>query len=256
MARIFIGDRSKVNPNVLEKVQTLSDDFWALAEFTVTRNVDWLLIRPMGSAPAVVILVEVKGVKGRLRGSTNGPWQQETSPGEWVEVEPPNPSDVNYYFQAVNTVNALIEWLHNNAPVIGQGTAYPWSDIRVWPDLLLFSLIPETAHLLPVAPDNKFGMWFTDVDKWLAHVEAWRPRIGPPLAHTDVESLVNYLGLSPLVEGRPLALPEFSWDEEPDLQTTLQRVKSLEQRVQRMETVLADLARVLTPARPGSGGLL
>lgn len=256
MARTFVGDRSKLNPHVIEKIQTLSDDFWVLAEFTVSRNVDLLLIRPMGTEPAVVILAEVKGVKGRLRGSTNGPWQQEMSPGEWADIEPPNSADINYYFQAVNTVNALIEWLHNNAPVIGQGSNYPWSDIRVWPDLLIFTPVQETAHLLPVAPDNKFGMWFTDVDKWLAHVESWRPRIGPALTHEDVDSLVSYLGLVPLVEGQHVPLPEFAWEEEPDLQSTLQRMKGLEQRVQRMETLLADLARVLTPARPRGGGLL
>ena len=253
MARIFVGDRSKITPQVMEKVQTLSDDFWVLAEFTVTRNVDWLLIRPMGNAPAVVILVETKGIKGRMRGSTNGPWQQEISPNEWVGVESPNAADVNFYFQAVNTVNALIEWLRNNAPVIGEGTPFPWSEIRIWPDLLLLAPVPGLAHLLPVGPDNKFGMWFTDVDKWIAHAEAWRPRIGPPITHGDVENLVNYLKLTPLLEGQPIPLPDFPWEEEADIQATQRRVRSLEQRVDRLETVLKEMGRALVPATPGRG---
>ncbi len=249
MARIFVGDPGKVNPQVLEKVKTLPDDFWVLAEFTVTRNVDWLLIRPMGTAPAMVILAETKGIKGRLRGSTNGPWQQEASPGEWTQVETPNAADVNYYFQSVNTVNALIEWLHNNAPVIGEGTSYPWSEIRIWPDLLLMCDAPGISHLLPVGPDNKFGMWFTDPDKWIAHVEAWRPRIGPPISHRDVENLVNYLRLTPVDEGHPLPLPEFPWEEEADIQGTQRRVRALEQRVSHLEGILAEIGRAVTPTR-------
>ena len=257
MAHIFIGDRSKVSQEVLEKVKSLSDEFWVLAEFTVTRNVDWLIVRPMGTAPAVVILAEVKGVKGRLRGPTNSPWQQEASPGEWVEVDVSHAADVNYYFQAVNTVNALIEWLHNNAPAIGDGDPHPWSEIRVWPDLLLLS-VTEVSHLLPVAPDNKFGMWFTDLDRWLAHVDAWRPRIGPPLAPRDVENLVNYLGLTPAAREAPLlAVPEPSLEVVAlGADESQQRVQALEQRVQRLESIVASMARALSPAYTVGGGVL
>src|SRR5947209_7190339 len=62
VARIFAGELSRIDQEVLAGVQRLPDDFWVFAEFHVGRNVDWLIIRPIPGRPSVLIMTECKRV--------------------------------------------------------------------------------------------------------------------------------------------------------------------------------------------------
>src|SRR5688572_27203032 len=114
MARVLIGDPSRIDAEVLSALRTLSDDFWVLGEFTIRRNYDWLILRAFDQSPAAMIVTEVKRRTRSLRGSVNAAWEQSTETGEWEPVRTANESDRNYYWQAVNAANSLSEWLRNN----------------------------------------------------------------------------------------------------------------------------------------------
>ena len=60
MARVFLGDQSRIDAEVLAALEALPDDFWILGEFTLRRNFDWFILRPFDDSPAALIVTEVK----------------------------------------------------------------------------------------------------------------------------------------------------------------------------------------------------
>lgn len=198
MSSIYVGDPSRVNRDVLEKTKELPNDFFVFAEFTIGRNVDWLIIRP--TQLSTLILTEVKVVARPIQGDVNGPWEQLNEAGVWEEL-PARGKDINYYWQAVNTANALAEWLWNNqARYLEGGEIRPVEQFRVWPDLLLLSP-PGVTHRLPLGPPNRFGRWWYNLDQWLNHVRDWQPRSGLALTPREVANLAETLGLEQVWEG-------------------------------------------------------
>src|SRR4051812_45586903 len=127
MARVFVGDKAKVNPEVLEAVKDLPNDFWVVLEFSVSRrNIDVLIVRPVAEGPATLIVTEVKRAARPLRGTFNGPWEQiddlGTTPFERADYAfDSKQRDTNPYWQAVETANTLGEWLKTNEPVFAAG---------------------------------------------------------------------------------------------------------------------------------------
>ena len=247
MAKIFVGDQSKVDQAVLQQVQQLPDDYWVLAEFTLRRNYDWFIIRPVSTAPSVLIVTEVKRHNAQLRGNLNGPWEERAEDGEWLPLTTPNGEDKNYYWQAVNAANSLSEWLRNNEPVFNEGRTDVWSQTRIWPDLLILSQ-PGVRHLLPLKPDSGFGFWFYDLQRWADHLVNWRPNVGPRLTEQDVEQLVNYLRLTPMEspEVKPFAPTEpRTWSSSPfQAPPPAPRVPQPrgDDRVERLERLVAQLS--------------
>ena len=206
MARIFAGELSMIDQEVFDVLKRLPDSFWVFAEFNIGRNIDWFIIRP--DTPSTLILTELKRINKPLRGAVNGLWEKQTASGEWEEV-PASGTDTNPYWQAVNSANALADWLWNNQQLYREtGEIRPSGDFRVWPDLLLLSP-GGTTHRLPLAPPSRYGRWWFNVDDWLRHVRGWTPRTGVPLTHQEVANLVESLRLTELWAGGdvPDAMP-------------------------------------------------
>jgi hypothetical protein len=247
MARIYAGELSMIDPEVLDALKQLPDTFWVFAEFNIGRNIDWFVVRP--DNPSTLILTELKRVNKPLRGSVNGLWEKMNGEGEWEEV-PANGSDTNPYWQAVNSANALADWLWNNQQLYREtADIRPSADFRVWPDLLLLSP-PGTLHRLPLAPPSRYGRWWYNLDEWLRHVRGWTPRTGIHLIDQEIVNLIDALRLTEIWAGgdvAPPALPSMDIpapgragpSQEPAAFATW--LQGLEQRVVRLEHELARL---------------
>jgi hypothetical protein len=239
MARIYAGELSMIDQEVFDTLKRLPDTFWVFAEFNIGRNVDWFIIRP--DSPSTLILTELKRINKPLRGAVNGLWEKQGPSGEWEEI-PANASDTNPYWQAVNSANALADWLWNNQQLYREtADIRPSSEFRVWPDLLLLSP-PGTIHRLPLAPPSRYGRWWFNMDEWLRHVRGWTPRTGVTLSHQEVANLVEALRLTEIWSGGDAPMEQL-----PPMETTpsteptnfVNWLQSLEQRVVRLEYELA-----------------
>ncbi len=113
MARIYAGELSRLNNELVEAVKALSDDFWVLFEVTIKRNIDVLIIRPNPQGMSTLILTEVKRLNRPVTGGADGPWVFESEPDRREEI-PANGKDINPYWQAVNAADAMRKWLWNN----------------------------------------------------------------------------------------------------------------------------------------------
>ncbi len=222
MARIFAGDLSKIDPEVLERVKELPDDFWVFAEFSIGRNIDWFLVRevPDGlreNRKSTMILTEVKRLEKPLRGtSIHASWEEADATGQWQELICSNRQDRNFYWQAVNTANELSRWLWNNSPVFRpRRRPAPGEEFKVWPDLLLLGYRPETPPRLPIRPETGYGQWWFVSEEWLRHVEEWFPKIGVPLTGEELSNLAEALHLEP-VASPPRPVPVAPRAEEPE----------------------------------------
>lgn len=243
MANIYIGDKSKIDQEVLAAVATLEDDFWVFAEFnSAGRNVDWFIARAStNDNPSVLIVTELKRVNRPLKGSIDGVWEKQTEEGTWEEITTTNTRDRNYYWQAVNTANTLAEWLWNNQPLFREERPPVGSpnEFKIWPDLLLLSP-PGIVHKLPLKPQSGYGMWLFSIPKWIEQIRSWRPRHGVVLTSQDLHNLAHALDLqcldidvsAPLPSPPPLSSPAESF---------LAWLNQLEERLSRVERQLTDI---------------
>lgn len=241
MAKIFAGELSMIDQEVYDALKRLPDAFWVFAEFNIGRNIDWFVIRP--DAPSTLILTELKRINRPLRGSVNGLWEKQTATGEWEEI-PANGSDTNAYWQAVNSANALADWLWNNQQLYREtADIRPSSEFRVWPDLLLLSPT-GTIHRLPLAPPSRYGRWWFNLEDWLRHVRGWTPRTGVSLTHQEVANLVEALRLTEIWTGgdvpadTSLIVEPLPSNEPVNFASWLQNV---EQRIFRLEAEVTQL---------------
>lgn len=240
MARIFAGELSMIDEEVLDTLKRLPDSFWVFAEFNIGRNIDWFIIRP--DAPSTLILTELKRSSKPIRGAVNGLWEKLSGVGEWGEL-PTNGTDTNPYWQAVNSANALADWLWNNQQLYREtADIRPAAEFRVWPDLLLLSP-PGTVHRLPLAPPSRYGRWWFNTDDWMRHVRGWTPKTGITLTGQEVINLVEALRLTEIWSGGEVALPPL-----PPIGTTpasdtaaafVGWLQGLDQRITRLENELA-----------------
>ncbi len=212
MARIFSGNRTKVDRAVLDAAHTLPDDYWVLAEFDLNgRNIDWLILRPVPDerpegACATIILTELKRTSATLDGAEHGRWRERRN-GLWAELTPANMADENPWQQTLNTQGALCAWLHNHQRrfLLAPPQLYPPTAFRAWPQLLILSDPPNTIHQLPLRPQGRFGQFHYDLADWLATVRDWKPQVGLPLTTAELARLVTALGLRELAPQCPVA---------------------------------------------------
>lgn len=198
MARVFAGELSHIDEEVLAAVQNLPDDFWVFCEFNVGRNIDWCVIKPRRDQPSTLLMAELKRVSSALDGDINGTWMKMSDTGNWEEI-PPTDKDLHYYWQAVNSANTLQHWLWNQQRRYLDLTVEDRSqdEFKIWPDLLILSP-PGTIHRLPQKPDSRFGQWWFSIDSWISHLEAWNPRRGLYLKEDELERLAAALHLKPI----------------------------------------------------------
>ena len=271
MAHIFIGDESKIDSEVLETVKYgLPDDFWVFAEFSIDsavggRNVDWLIARAATQPDqlSTLIMTEVKRLSSPLKGLINSPWEKLSDLGEWETIHPRNERDTNYYWQAVNTANALADWLWNYQRLYRDGGDLPPDEFRVWPDLLILSGQSELVHQLPQRPPNGYGGIYYDPDRWATHVVRWNPRVGIPLYPQDLERLAKALGLRPIES--PAVASQVARNPHPPvpavvddglatfsigLQGLADYLRTLEARIAQLEGEVAELKRADPPEEP------
>jgi hypothetical protein len=243
VARIFAGELSMIDQEVFDALKLLPDDFWVFTEFNIGRNIDWFIIRPEN--PSTLILTELKRVSRPLRGAVNGLWEKQDPSGEWDEI-PANSSDANPYWQAVNSANALADWLWNNQQLYREtADIRPSAEFRVWPDLLLLSP-PGVIHRLPLAPPSRYGRWWFNMDEWLRHVRGWTPRSGVTLYPREVANLVEALRLTEIWSGGGAETHVAQYAESAPSSEPANFVgwlQTLEQRIARLEHELAALRR-------------
>ncbi len=263
MAHIFCGDERRLDPDVLAAVKTLPDSYWVLAEFDLSRNVDWFIVRAsQNREPSLLILTELKRVGQPLEGDINGSWSIWSPELQRWSPYDTNEQSMNPYWQAVDTGNALKEWLWNNqsryldrpAPNGEREEAF-----KIWPDLLILSP-PATHHRLPFRPSNGYGRWFYDVEQWIYHIDSWRPKESNiDLSPAEVQRLAELLNLTKIWSGgiEP-AVPEEPDTEMPATDELLQRIAALERRVAALErdfdgeayTAVDQLLSSSTPTSP------
>lgn len=245
MAHIYAGELSMIDEEVLDAVKRLPDTFWAFAEFNIGRNIDWFIVRP--DEPSTLILTELKRVSKSLRGDVNGLWEKQNPAGDWEEM-PANGTDTNPYWQAVNTANALADWLWNNQQLYREaGDIRPSGEFRVWPDLLVLSP-PGMQHRLPLAPPSRYGRWWFNLEEWLRHVDAWMPKTGARLTAQEIENLASALRLTEVWSGGRVdgGLPPARRPFEPptpnyDVQSFATYLQGLEGRIAQLEQQVAAL---------------
>jgi len=246
MTHIYAGELSMIDPEVLNAIKRLPDSFWAFAEFNIGRNVDWFIVRP--DERSTLILTELKRASTPFRGEVNGLWDKQSPTGEWEEA-PANNTDTNPYWQAVNTANALADWLWNNQQLYREvNDIRPSGEFRVWPDLLLLSP-PGTQHRLPLSPPSRYGRWWFTVEEWLRHVDAWMPKTGVQLTPREVENLATSLRLTEIWPGgdaddalRPVAGPIKSPTPSFNVNAFATYLQSLDDRLTRLEQQMAALS--------------
>lgn len=242
MAHVFIGNRTKVDEEVLSRASALPDDYWVFAEFDITgRNIDWFISRavPAGTYEpqhSVLILTELKRTSGAIEGAVDEIWRLRAGDGTWSELEPNSQTDLNYYWQSVNAANALSQWLWNNQQrFLDPGNIRQMGEFKVWPDLLILSP-PDIIHRLPLQPPTRYGQWWYRIEDWFRHVETWRPRIGVGLTEDNLRLLAQALGLQeqPCTEPETMTIPRPTEEASPALllATWLQ---GLETRIRRIE---------------------
>lgn len=184
MARVFAGNEALVDPDVLEAVKRLSNDFFVFAEFDIDRrNIDWLIIRVATGAredmlSSAAILTEMKRISAPITGTVQDEWRVERLDGTVEAVGAGQ--EKNPYWQAVAAANALRSWLWNHHKLFcdegADAAELLESNFSVWPDVLILPRHDQVIeHRLPVRPTNGFGMWWFDLDRWLQHVTTWRP---------------------------------------------------------------------------------
>jgi hypothetical protein len=184
MARVFAGNESLVDPEVFEAVKRLSNDYFVFAEFDIDRrNIDWLIIRAASGSgddqpTSAAILTEMKRISAPITGTVQDEWRVERLDGT-IEIVGGG-QEKNPYWQAVAGANALRAWLWNHHRLFCDDTTQPAatqeSNFSVWPDVLILPRREQRLdHRLPVRPTNGFGMWWFDLERWLNHVETWRP---------------------------------------------------------------------------------
>jgi hypothetical protein len=240
MARIFAGELSMIDQEVLDTLKQLPDSFWIFAEFNIGRNIDWFIIRP--DAPSTLILTELKRLSKPIRGAVNGFWEKLSSSGEWDEL-PTNGTDTNPYWQAVNSANALADWLWNNQQLYREtADIRPALEFRVWPDLLLLSP-PGTTHRLPLAPPSRYGRWWFNIDDWLRHVRGWTPKTGVTLSSHEIVNMAAALRLTEIWSGGDAGLaplPSVGPTPGSEIASALVNwLQGLDQRITRLESELA-----------------
>src|SRR5690349_16144978 len=96
MARFYIGNYEAADKGLLEALRRLNDSYHVFVEFQIPnprgqRQVDFLVIREDPVKPCIFML-EVKNERRRLRGTINGPWEYEESPGNRRLLPDSNPT--------------------------------------------------------------------------------------------------------------------------------------------------------------------
>ena len=248
MAKIYMGNQEAADRGLLEALRRLGDNYHVFVEFQIPnlrgqRQVDFLVIREDPIKPCVFCL-EVKMERRRLRGTINGPWEYEESPGVWRILPVSNPRDQNPIQQAYNTARTMQSWLGSMRALL-QEPDQPWSDVpTVFPRLVL-----PVAH-----PDNQlqtdsFTWRFDGYERCLDSLTTFIPRDPVPLSAAAIERLARHLGVQRLPDAEPV---EAATDLPTWLRSTLMRlsdeVAGLHQEVRELRMALGRPASHLPAA--------
>jgi hypothetical protein len=248
MVQIYVGNRSKVDSEILDAVKRLPDDFIVFAEFDIERNIDWFILHLRSDAPASLVVTEQKRISKRLRGDINGQWEESQDGHQWTPMLAGG-RDINPYQQATASANALKEWLWSHQRFFLDDEQEQSADaFRVWPDLLILG--PDgVVPVLPMRPSNRFGMWFFAVEPWITHLQSWRPLPGGVvLTQRGIERIAERLRLTriwPDTSRQPAAA-----NGSLDPQTMAIKLQLLEDRVLQLELVLSSVSQF--PPNPRS----
>ena len=202
MARVFVGNDAMVDRDVLDAVKRLPDDFFVFAEFDIDRrNIDWLIVRatnPQDDASVSgAILTELKRVSAPITGTVHDEWRVERIDGTTDVIS--GGQEKNPYWQAVAAANGLRGWLWNHHRLFCDDrdiAERQEANFSVWPDVLILGRHGQQFdHRLPVRPTTGYGMWWFDLDRWLTHVQSWKPNQRERTRRFTEAELVRLAGL-------------------------------------------------------------
>lgn len=202
MARVFVGNDAMVDRDVLDAVKRLPDDFFVFAEFDIDRrNIDWLIVRatnPQDDASVSgAILTELKRVSAPITGTVHDEWRVDRIDGTSDVIS--GGQEKNPYWQAVAAANGLRGWLWNHHRLFCDDrdlAERQEANFSVWPDVLILGRHGQQFdHRLPVRPTTGYGMWWFDLDRWLTHVQSWKPNQRERTRRFSEQELVRLAGL-------------------------------------------------------------
>jgi hypothetical protein len=248
MVQIYVGNRSKVDSEILDSVKRLSDDFIVFAEFDIERNIDWFVLHLRPDAPASLVVTEQKRISKRVRGDINGQWEESQDGHQWTPMLAGG-RDINPYQQATAAANALKEWLWSHQRFFLDDDQEQSADaFRIWPDLLILG--PDgVVPVLPMRPSNRFGMWFFAVEPWITHLQSWRALSdGIVLTQRSVERIAERLRLTRIWPDTSQHLAAVHGSLDP--QTMATKLQLLEDRVRHLELALSSISHF--PPNPTS----
>jgi hypothetical protein len=237
MAKIYIGNYEAADKGLLDALRRLNDSYHVFVEFQIPnprgqRQVDFLVIREDPAKPCIFML-EVKNERRRLRGTINGPWEYEESPGMWRLLPVSNPRDQNPIQQAYNTARTMQAWLSSMRALI-QDPDNAWPDIpTVFPRLVL-----PVAHADSQLQTDSFTWRFDGYDRCLESLSTFIARDPVPLRASEIERMAHYLGVQ--------RQPDAPAAEEPNIHDWLRahygklldEITALRQEVRELRTLV------------------
>ena len=202
MAKIYMGNQEAADRGLLEALRRLGDSYHVFVEFQIPnlrgqRQVDFLVLREDPIKPCLFCL-EVKMERRRLRGTINGPWEYEDSPGNWRILPVSNPRDQNPIQQAYNTARAMQTWLGSMRTLI-QDPDQPWPDApTVFPRLVL-----PVAHPENQLQTDSFTWRFDGYERCLDSLNTFIPRDPLPMGIPEIERMARHLGVQRVPDAEP-----------------------------------------------------
>ncbi len=244
MAQLYVGNTESVDRSTLDALRRLPDDYVVLAEFRIprtSRQVDFFVAH-INQPTCSLFLVEAKNESRRLRGTVDGVWdyEDETRPGIWLPYPPPNERDKNPMQQAVNTANALKDWIISMQAIL-QAEDPAWNDPRenltVFPRLLL-----PHAHPHNRLQTDRFVFRYDSHDDLIDGLQRFVGRRPMAITRGMIERMTEQFGL------RGWQAPAA---REPE--NTQSQLRQLTAQIAALQRDVADVKRMLQQFTNASG---
>lgn len=242
MARFHIGVESALDPVTAQALRELPDHYHVCVGFNVprtTRMAEALVLRLAGEQSAM-FMVGTQHLDAPVRGAAHGPWDirtEEDGAYYWDPYDTPL-GDTNPLLGLQYTANKCQDWIAANLPAL-EDPLHPWHyDVRpqVFPRLLILTDFAVEVER------HSWVWYFTDVQQFIEHLEAWRPRDPFPITPAVMRNLVAQFELE----------PEEPWDERP-AEISVEALRDIQQEWRALGEEIRDLRNLLTQANEALG---
>lgn len=239
MAQVYLGNAESVDRGTLDALQRLPDDFYILAEWRIprtSRQVDFLVAH-VNEPMCAVFLVEGKNDSRRLRGTADGVWEFEdpSRADTWLPYPPPNERDRNPLQQAINTANAIKDWLISMQALLadpGDSWIDPYENLTVFPRLVM-----PFANPLNQLQTDRFAWRYDSYDDLVNGIFGFRGRRPFHVSQGMMIRMAEQLGLRPYQTQAPAP-------RDTDSSVVLE-IRRLASQVALLQRDVADMRRLI-----------